>query len=209
MFLLCQKLRQRLLIRGDHMECSDLAVFLYQQFSLPKAFVERNLLLKPIRKGHAGHGGRDGVLCHLECQVFEIDLKHIAHDLLAFELFGDNNTGGNVLTGLFRIESKGSVFAGIADKSLTLPETVGAALPAEPDQRPVFRQFGLRRLCDSAAVILEVLLVMLHMGIYQLGKLRKNVHICIPLHIHHSNPISCFFVFEGAFRSGCAFAALR
>ena len=100
------------------------------------------------------------------------------------------------------------MFAGVPDKGLALPETVCPALPAEPDQRPVLRQFGLCRLNDRAAVILEVFLIVPYMGIYQLGKLRKDVYIGVLLHIHHSNPISCFFAFEGAFRSGCVFAAL-
>ena len=50
MLLLGQKVCQRLLVRGNHMDCGDLAMFLHQQLCLPEALVERYLLLKPIRK---------------------------------------------------------------------------------------------------------------------------------------------------------------
>lgn len=99
------------------------------------------------------------------------------------------------------------MFAGVPDESLCLPEAVRPALPAEPDQRPVFGQSILCGLCDELPVNFKVLLVVPDMGINQLFQLRKDVHIRVLSHTHHSNPISCFFAFAGAFFSGCVLAA--
>ena len=116
-------------------------MLLHQQLRLTKTFVKRDFLFKSICKSHTGHCRRDGILCHLERQITEIDLIHISHNLFAFYEFGDDDTGSDVFAGLFRVKPQSGVFAGIPHKGLAFPEAVRTTLPAKPDERPVFGQF--------------------------------------------------------------------
>ena len=96
------------------------------------------------------------------------------------------------------------MFSGVSDKGLGLSEAVCAVLSAKPDERLVLHSLTLRCFKDNFLVDVEIFPVMLDMTINELGKLADDVHIGLFFHSHHSNPISCFLDFEGAFFSvGC------
>ena len=122
------------------MERNNLSMLLHQHLRLSEAFVERDFLFKSVCKSHTGHCRRDGILCHLESQIAEIDLIHISHNLFAFYGLRDNDSCSDFFAGLFCVKAKCRMLTSVPNKGLTLSETVSATLTAKPNKRLILRQ---------------------------------------------------------------------